>query len=137
MAEEKKEEKTAAPETENKDKTETVKAEPVTLEKLNELLTNNLKWSQIIYEQNRKINRKLFWASFFDYLKMAIILVPLIIGFVYLLPSINNLMNTVGSLYGITNPKNGSTEQSASIDALLNQFPLDQAKKEQIKALLR
>ena len=31
--------------------------EPVTLEKINELLTNNLKWSQIIYEQNRKINR--------------------------------------------------------------------------------
>ena len=110
--------------------------EPVTLEKINELLTNNLKWSQIIYEQNRKINRKLFWASFFDYLKIAIIIVPLIIGFVYLLPGINNLLRTVDIFSGTDICKNGTIQQGASIDALLDQLPFDQAKKEQIKALL-
>lgn len=110
--------------------------EPVTLEKINELLTNNLKWSQIIYEQNRKINHKLFWASFFDYLKIAIIIIPLIVGFFYLLPGINNLLKTVDVFSGVDVCKDGTTQQGAFIDAALNQLPFDQAKKEQIKALL-
>jgi hypothetical protein len=33
--------------------------------------------------------------------------------------------------------KDGTSEQGATIDAFLNQLPLDQAKKEQIKTLLR
>ncbi|HRY36940.1 MAG TPA: hypothetical protein P5230_03650 [Candidatus Magasanikbacteria bacterium] len=110
---------------------------PVTLEKLNELLTNNLKWSQIIYEQNRKINRKLFWSSFFDYLKVAVILIPIIIGFFYLLPGINNLLRAADVFAGVDVCKDGSAQQGAFLDALLKQLPIDQAKKEQLKALLR
>ena len=111
--------------------------EPVTLEKINELLTNNLKWSQIIYEQNRKINNKLFWSSIFSYLKVALIVIPLIIGFVYLMPNLNNFFNALDSFSGINTTKEGVAQQNALIDALLKQLPFDQSKQEQIKALLR
>ena len=111
--------------------------EPVTLEKINELLTNNLKWSQIIYEQNRKINRKLLWSSVFNYLKILIIIIPLIVGFFYLLPGINNLLKAADIFSGVGSSKEGSVSQEAFLDNLLKQFPIDQAKQEQIKALLR
>ena len=111
--------------------------EPVTLEKINELLTNNLKWSQIIYEQNRKINNKLFWSSVFSYLKVALIVVPLIIGFIYLMPNVNNFLSALDSFSGINTTQEGASQQNALIDALLKQLPIDQSKQEQIKALFK
>ena len=111
-------------------------AEPVTLDKINELLTNNLKWSQIIYEQNRKINRKLFWYSFFNYLKFALIIIPLVIGLFYVLPSINSLFQTFDIFSGDSMNQKSSTEQNILIENFLEQMPLDQLKKEQIRALL-
>lgn len=117
------------------DKIESNKEEPVTLERIKELLTNNLKWSQIIYEQNRKINSKLFWNSIFNYLKIIIIIIPLIIGFFYLLPEINNFLKTVTIFLGIN--QKGGVQQELFIENLLKQVPLDQAKQEQIKTLFR
>ncbi|MDD3607646.1 MAG: hypothetical protein PHQ20_02520 [Candidatus Moranbacteria bacterium] len=112
-------------------------SEPVTLEKINELLTNNLKWSQIIYEQNRKINKKLFWSSFFNYLKLVLIIIPLIVGFVYLLPGLNNFLKTLSVFSGYDIYQEGEKQQGAFWDNFLNQLPIDQSKQEQIKALLR
>ncbi len=109
---------------------------PITLEKINELLTNSLKWSQIIYEQNRKINRKLFWYSFFNYLKFALILIPLIVGFFYLLPNVDGLLQTMNFFSGDISQKN-TTDQEVLIENFLEKLPLDQSKKEQVKSLLR
>ncbi len=131
--EEQKEESKATEDLVSEKKTE----EPVTLEKINELLTNNLKWSQIIYEQNRKINRKLLWSSIFNYLKILIIIIPLIVGFFYLLPGINNLLKAADIFSGAGSSKEGNVSQEAFLDNFLKQFPIDQAKQEQIKALLR
>ncbi|MDO9509926.1 MAG: hypothetical protein Q7J14_01400 [Candidatus Magasanikbacteria bacterium] len=111
--------------------------QPVTLEKINELLTNSLKWSQIIYEQNRKINRKLFWNSLFNYLKVVFILIPLVVGFFYILPGINSLLKTAGIFSDVDVGQKSVMDQEGVIENLLEQLPLDQAKKEQIKSLLR
>ena len=46
----------------------------VSPEALRELLEKNLKWSQIIYEQNRKINSKLFWTAFANWTRLVIML---------------------------------------------------------------
>lgn len=40
---------------------------------LRELMEKNLKWSQIIYEQNRRIIRHQFYGTFFSVLKWVII----------------------------------------------------------------
>lgn len=111
--------------------------EPVTLEKINELLTNSLKWSQIIYEQNRKINRKLFWNSFFNYLKLAVIIIPLAIGFLYVLPNISNFLGVTDIFFDNKLNQKIGIEEGGYIESLLDQLPVDQAKKEEIKSLLR
>lgn len=115
-------EKKEAPKTEN--------------EVIKELLEKNLKWSQIIYEQNRKINSKLMWSAIASWIRILLIVVPIILLTYFLPPFIKNLQNTYGGLLG------GKTTTTVapsanSIDQLLKILPLDPAKQEQIKALLK
>ncbi len=110
--------------------TETVKAEP----SLKELIEKNLKWSQIIYEQNRKINNKLLWAAIFGWFKIILIVVPLILAYIYLQPMLSGVLKQYGSLLGVDQPAGA---KPASIESLLNMLNLDPAKQEQLKALLK
>lgn len=109
---------------------EAVKSEP----SLKELIEKNLKWSQIIYEQNRKINNKLLWSAIFSWIKIVLIVTPLILAYIYLQPMINGVLKQYGSLLGLEQ-KTGS--KPASVESLLNMFNLDPAKQEQLKALLK
>ncbi|GEM_PF-2854933 len=45
-----------------------------------ELLEKNIKWSQVIYHQNRKIQRRLTWMTVGNYIRLFLILLPLILG---------------------------------------------------------
>lgn len=101
---------------------------------LRELIEKNLKWSQIIYEQNRKINNKLLWASIFGWFKIILIVAPLIWAYIYLQPMLKGVLKQYGSLLGL---EQQSGAKSASIESLLNMFNLDPAKQEQLKALLK
>ncbi len=104
-------------------------------ETIKELLEKNLKWSQIIYEQNRKINNKLMWQAIGSWLRILLIVVPLIIAIWFLPPIIQGLQSTYGSLLG--GSSTSSKPNSNSIDQLLKMLPLDPAKQEQLKALLK
>lgn len=66
------------------------------MDNLPELMEKNLKWSQIIYEQNRKINRQLSWILFIGWLRFLLIAVPLVLAFWFLPP----LIRQWGSVYG-------------------------------------
>ena len=57
---------------------------PETEVSLKELIEKNLKWSQIIYEQNRKLNGKLLWMAVSSWLKIFIILIPLVAAGIFL-----------------------------------------------------
>jgi len=102
-------------------------------ETIKALLEKNLKWSQIIYEQNRKINSKLMWTAIASWLRTLLIVVPIILALWFLPSLFKSLQNTYGSLLG------GQTTpiQSNSIDQLLKVLPLDPAKQEQLKVLLK
>jgi len=110
--------------------TEAVKADP----SLKELIEKNLKWSQIIYEQNRKINNKLLWAGIFSWFKIILIVAPLIWAYIYLQPMLKGVLKQYGSLLGLEQQAN---TKPASVDSLLNMLNLDPAKQEQLKALLK
>jgi len=106
---------------------------------LRELLEKNLKWSQIIYEQNRKINRKLFWYDLSGWLRLIIILVPLALAVIFLPPILQNFWQKYGSVF--QNPSNisnsaGVSGQSA-IDQLLKLLPVNPAQQEQLKQILK
>lgn len=65
---------------------------------LKALIEKNIKWSQIIYEQNKKIKNRLTWMLIGDYLKIFLILAPIIIALLYLPPFVSQLMKTYGSI---------------------------------------
>ena len=104
---------------------------------LKELIEKNLKWSQIIYEQNRKINSKLFWTAVSNWIRTLIILVPLILAGIFLPPIIKDVWSNYTSVFNFSDNKEQTTSTPNSLDSLFKLFNLDPAKQEQIKALLK
>lgn len=107
----------------------------ITLGKLHELLEKNLKWSQIIYEQNRKINRKLLWSAVWSWVHALIIIVPLILGIIFLSPLIRKAYQQYNCWFNrVACQKNQS---SSSADDFIKLLPLNPEQKEQLKAILK
>lgn len=77
---------------------------------LKSLIEKNIKWSQVIYEQNKKMNRRLTWMVAGSYLRLAIILIPLILALIFLPPFLQSFMEQYSSLLGIGNVNVGSTQ---------------------------
>ncbi len=69
-------------------------------EDLRTLIEKNIKWAQVIYNQNRKIQRRLSWMVFASYFKLFLILVPVILAIIYLPPLISDFWSTYGSVLG-------------------------------------
>jgi len=107
----------------------------VTPAALRELLEKNLKWSQIIYEQNRRIGRKLMWAAVAGWVRFAIIVVPIIIAVILLFPIARDFwqkyQQITGSISQTSQTANNTAEQ------LIKLLPIDPAKQEQLKELLK
>ena len=111
---------------------ETVKSEA----SLKELMEKNLKWSQIIYEQNRKINNKLLWAAIFSWLKIIIIVGSIVWVIIYLQPMFKNVWAQYNELMGGAAAAEGAS-QPGSLESLFKFFNLDPAKQEQLKTLFK
>lgn len=107
-------------------------AKPGKEETLKDLLEKNLKWSQIIYEQNRKLNHKLIWSAIASWLRLLIILVPLVLAILYLPRIIRDARYQYENMSG-----NKNAGLAPSFDNFLKIFNLDPAKQEQLKALLK
>jgi hypothetical protein len=101
---------------------------------IRELLEKNLKWSQIIYEQNRKINSKLLWTAIGSWFKVFLILVPLILAALFFAPMAKNLSAMYSDLLmgGVPN-----TKTTDSLEQVLKLIPLNPAQQEQLKAILK
>ena len=106
---------------------------------LHELLEKNLKWSQIIYEQNRKINRKLFWNVVAGWLRLFIILIPIVLAIIFLSPIAKDFWQKYGELLsgnnGLVDIKNGGSP--SSVDQILKLLPMNPAQQEQLKQILK
>lgn len=108
---------------------------PVTLFEVKELLEKNLKWSQIIYEQNRRIKNRMLWSAIGSWLKVLLILIPLGLAVWFLPPIAKDVWGQYQSLTGKTGP--AKSLGSSSLDSFLNILQLDSAKQEQLKAILK
>lgn len=104
-------------------------------ESLEDLIKKNLKWSQIIYEQNRKINSKLLWSAIASWLYFIILIVPIILGLLFLPPLLSGVFSQYGELLNEGNSV--STSSPSAVDSLLKILNLDSAKQEQVKAILK
>lgn len=97
---------------------------------LRDLLEKNLKWSQIIYEQNRKINNKLLWSAIAGWLRFFIILAPIFAAVWYLPPVIKNFKNTYQQIIipGLI------TRPALTIEELLKLLPPSKTLEEQARS---
>ena len=107
------------------------------LNQIGELLEKNLKWSQIIYEQNRKMNSKLFWSTLSSWMYFFVIIAPVIFALWFLPPVFKDLYSQYQQLIKGTPLENTqfSTSQS-SLEKIIQLMPLGSTKEVQIKAML-
>ena len=103
---------------------------------IKELLEKNLKWSQIIYEQNRRLNHKLIWAAVAGWLRLFLIVVPLVLAFFYLSPFVKQVWQSYNSLLGFTSSSVTNT-QIDSLENLFKMFNLNKTQQDQIKSILK
>lgn len=71
---------------------------------LKDLIEKNIKWSQVLYTQNKAIKRRLTIMAFGSYVRLVLILTPIILGIIYLPPLVadwlgkyHDLLNTASS----------------------------------------
>jgi len=103
-----------------------------------ELLEKNLKWSQIIYEQNRKINRKLVWAAVAGWLRLLIILVPLALALLYMPPILKQVWGQYASLNSVLDTNSTSTVKSSNtLNSLMKILNLTPKQQEQVNNLTK
>ena len=94
---------------------------------LKDLVEKNIKWSQVIYEQNRGIKRRLTWVVIGSYLRLLMIVVPLILAFIYLPPLLKDLFAQYSSLLGgISGVSKGG---QLDVGSILNQVSPDQIQQ--------
>lgn len=90
---------------------------PVTSnDNLKDLIEKNIRWSQANYEISKKINRKLFMLLLGGYLKLILILIPVILGIIFLPPLLKDVFNQYKGLLGNT----GST--SSNLNSIVSQL---------------
>ncbi len=103
-------------------------------EDLRDLMEKNLKWSQIIYEQNRKINNKLLWTAVASWVKLLILLGSIAAAVIFLPPMLKGVFSQYSQLLG--NISTGGDIKNP-MENLMKLFNLDPAKQEQLKTLLK
>lgn len=95
---------------------------------LKELIEKNIKWSQVIYNQNKKINRRLTVMVIGNYIRLILILAPIILGIIFLpslleqyMPQLTSLFGgaTGTSLYDLGSLLQGSNSDSTQIQELI------------------
>ena len=82
---------------ETETKTEQTTSDLITQQ--NELLRRNLEMSEKILEKTEIIKKYIKWQKIWSIIRLLIIAIPLIIGFLYLPPIIKNYLSQYSSLY--------------------------------------
>ena len=106
---------------------------------LKELIEKNIKWSQVIYEQNRKINHKLAWAAIAGWLRLLLILVPLVLAIIYLPAVAKQIWNQYSALDSLvqTETTSSSVKNTSGLETLMKILNLSPEQQSQVKNLAK
>jgi hypothetical protein len=104
---------------------------------IRELLEKNLKWSQIIYEQNRRISRRLLWAAIAAWFKWALIAAVIAWSVWWGWPIVNNLIGQYNSIANQLQLPSGQKIDATTLEKLIKMLPIDPQQQEQIKAMTK
>jgi hypothetical protein len=103
-------------------------------EEIKKLLEQNLQYSQEIYKQTKYIKSYVFWAQIFGVLKILIIVVPIVIGIIYLPTLLSGLLNQYKDVLGIQGASSGALQ--GLLNGAAGNINLNGLDANQIKSLL-
>lgn len=103
---------------------------------LRDLMEKNLKWSQILYEQNRKINRKLFWYSFASWIRTIFIVIPILLALWFLPAAYQQVKIQYAPLFNKLGAAQ-SVSRTTNLEEILKVLPLSDVERERLKNILK
>ena len=77
-------------------------------EEVKKLLEKNLKLTEEIHRMAKSIKSFMMWQKIFGFLKILIIVVPIVIGIIYLPPLLKNIFEQYQGLFGIGGDASGN-----------------------------
>jgi len=77
-------------------------------EEIKKILEKNLKLTKEIHEMAKSIKSFMMWQRVFSFLKILIIVVPIVIGIIYLPPLLKNVFEQYQGLLGIGGGTSGN-----------------------------
>lgn len=106
---------------------------------LRELLEKNLKWSQIIYEQNRKIKNALVWKAVASWMWFIVLVVLPTVGTFWIYQNRElyrkDFEQTLGKIMQQFFENEKAASSSQINDMIKNLLPLNAAQKEQFDSM--
>jgi uncharacterized membrane protein len=86
-------------------------------EKIIALLEKQQALLEVIEKQNKKIGRHIFWMAVGDYVRILLVIVPLILAAIFLPPLLKDVTKQYQELLGVKN-----SASNFDIQSLINQF---------------
>ena len=107
-------------------------------EQIKKLLEKNLEYSREIYQQTKYIKNYVFWAQVAGVLKILLIVVPIILGIIYLPPLLKGVFDQYKDILGVGAGGNPieSLLKGGTGNLDLNSIDINKLPP-QVKALLR
>lgn len=88
-------------------------------EQIKKLLEENIEYSKEIYHLSLKVKKYIFWGRMMSLIQLLFIIVPIILGIIYL-PSL--LGNFFGSLGGMSGMLNSGDAGGMDVNNLFDQY---------------
>lgn len=107
------------------------------LDGLKDLLEKNLRWSQLIYEQNKKILRQIFWGTVFTWAKIIVTLAILILVIIFASSWYANLQKKYPFIFGAPGKQTATSTPPSSVDEFLKILPLNDIQRQQLKNFIK
>lgn len=79
------------------------------LEQIKKILKENLALTKELKKMVGDVKKFVFWSRVFTVLKITLIVIPIILGFIYLPPLIEKYVDQVKSYFGISIKTNGDS----------------------------
>lgn len=71
-------------------------------DEIKKLLQENLSYAKATYEAAEKTRRYILWGQVLGFIKLAIVIVPLVLAYYFLQPYLKTAMSTYQDLIGVT-----------------------------------
>ena len=92
------------------------------ISELKELTEKNIKLSEEVLVLSKKINSFVIWQKIFGIIKVLIIIIPLVLGIIFLPPLLGDVLNTYKELLGLGDAVNNNLPNLDNLPASVKEY---------------